>query len=88
MAVEPNNRLEIEVERIDAAIKERGFCLIEEKQLRLFAEERKLFPFLADLARDRGWSFEFHPHDDVRILPLFSGQTSRARMDSHGMASS
>jgi len=65
----------MEMQRIAAVIKEHGFYLMKEDQLRrLFADgdgETKRFVLLASLAREREWSFEFQPHDgDVRIASL------------------
>lgn len=68
---------DVEVQRIDAAIRESGAFVMNEADLSLlFADGdsgSQRFPFLARLAREREWSFEFHPHDgEVRIslLPL------------------
>jgi len=64
-------------QRIEAAIRETGFCLTNEKDLALlFGDEDAgltKFPVLARLAHERKWSFEFHPHDgEVRIFPLLA----------------
>ncbi|MEY2497258.1 MAG: hypothetical protein QOD12_814 [Verrucomicrobiota bacterium] len=70
-----NEAFAADVQHIDAIIKEFGFCLIKEEQLKLlFADEdsdSKRFVLLARLAHERAWSFEFQPHDgDVRIVSL------------------
>jgi len=75
MALQPTCGLEIEAQRIDAVIRERGFCLMKEEQLKLlFPDENcnsKRFLLLAALAYERGWSFEFQPHNgDLRFAPL------------------
>jgi hypothetical protein len=75
MALQPTCGIEMDVQHIDAVIRERGFCLMKEEQLKqLFPEENcnsKRFLLLATLACERGWSFEFQPHNgDLRFAPL------------------
>jgi hypothetical protein len=66
---------DMEIERIDAVIKECGFCLINEERLKLFFPDgdsnSKRFLLLANLAHERSWSFEFQLRNgDVRIASL------------------
>jgi hypothetical protein len=75
MDLQPACGIETEVRRIDAVIKEYGSCLMKEEELkRLFANgdnDKKRFLLLATLAHERGWSFEFQPHNgDVRVTSL------------------
>lgn len=72
-----------EEQRIDTAIKEAGFCLVNEKDLALlFGDDgagRTKFPLLARLAHEREWNFEFHPRDgEVRISLLPRGKNGQS----------
>lgn len=70
-----NNGHETEAQRIEAAIREHGFCVIKEEQINeLFTDgdgNTRRFVLLARLAHERKWSFEFQPHNGVvRIASL------------------
>jgi hypothetical protein len=70
-----NTGQETEVQRIEAAIREHGFCVIKEEEIKqLFVDgdgDIKRFVLLARLAHERKWSFEFQPQDGiVRIASL------------------
>jgi hypothetical protein len=76
-----DNGQETEAQRIEAAIREHGFCVIEEEQMtKLFADAgtpTKLFVRLARLAHERKWSFEFQPNNGiVRIASLSELQSN------------
>ena len=75
MALPPTRGIATEVQRIDAVIRDSGFCLMKEEQLKLlFPNEdssSKRFLLLARLAHENEWSFEFQPHNgDLRFAPL------------------
>ena len=68
---------------IETAIKEAGFCLVNEKDLALLfggdGAGLTKFPILARLAHEREWSFEFHPQDgEVRISLLPGSKNGRS----------
>jgi hypothetical protein len=73
------NETETEVRRIDAAIRECGFCLMKEEQLKLLfpgGDNSQRFLLLATLAQEREWSFEFQPHNgDLRFAQLSTIRT-------------
>lgn len=79
MGAEMANGNEAEAQRIDAVIREHGFCLMKEEQLKvLFPDEdnSKRFLLLVRLGQEREWSFEFHPHNgDLRFAPLSAIKT-------------
>jgi hypothetical protein len=75
MSAEMTDGIETEARRIDAVIRDYGFCLMKEEQLKLlFPDEdsnSNRFLLLARLAHERDWSFEFQPHNgDLRFAPL------------------
>lgn len=67
--------IETQLQRIAATIESNGFCLVREEELTLLFGDgdsgSRRFPFLAKLAHEHEWSFEFHPRDgQVRISRL------------------
>jgi hypothetical protein len=76
MAAEPASTFELEVQRIDALIREQGSCLLKENELqRVFTDGDGVRPLarFANLAHEHEWSFEFQPHDGtvrIALLPV------------------
>ena len=86
--------IETQLQRIAAAIQEDGFCLVREEELRLLFSDGKSgtrrFPFLAELAHEYEWSFEFHPSEgQVRISLLPANEVNpNSRFEQRAQGSS